>query len=69
MSPDFEVQWKHRVIDLVTNFFARLIACSNETPDARAAVIAAEYVQPVPCVSTPRTNGAENSVNVAVVKK
>ena len=29
-------------IDSVTNFFARLIACSNEKPDARPAVIAAE---------------------------
>jgi len=63
MSPDFDFQRKRRLIDSVTNFFARLMACSNEKPDARPAVIAAEYVQPVPCVSTPRTKGAENYVN------
>ena len=42
MSPDFDVQWKRRLIDSVTNFFARAIARSNEKPDASPAVIAAE---------------------------
>src|SRR5436190_21668798 len=63
ISVEPRFQRKCSAIDSVTNFFARLIACSNEKPDAKPAVIAAEYVQPVPCVSTPRTNGAENSVN------
>ena len=42
MFPDFDFQRKRRAIDSVANFFARLIACSNEKPDAKPAVIAAE---------------------------
>jgi hypothetical protein len=39
---ELRLQRKDRLIDSVTNFFARLIACSNEKPEARPAVIAAE---------------------------
>jgi hypothetical protein len=40
--PEARFQRKCRAIDLVTNFFARPMACSSERPDARPAVIAAE---------------------------
>src|SRR5262245_3336777 len=62
ISVESRFQRKCNAIDTVTNIFARSIAFSNDKPDARLAMTAAEYVQPVPWVATPRTKGAENSV-------
>src|SRR5439155_16824529 len=59
--PEGDVHRKCCAIASATNFLARLIASSSARPDARPAEIAAEWVQPVPCVATPKAFGAENS--------
>ena len=46
--PERDVHRKCRAIEFVTNSLACLIAVSSDRPEARPAVIAAEYVQPVP---------------------
>ena len=48
VTPKCEAHRKCRAIESVTNFLACVIAPSRDRPLARAAVIAAEYVQPVP---------------------
>src|SRR6266566_85562 len=48
VTPKCEAHRKCRAIESVTNFLACVIAPSSGKPLARAAVIAAEYVQPVP---------------------
>src|SRR6266480_1010534 len=48
VTPKCEAHRKCRAIESVTNFLACVIAPSRDMPLARAAVIAAEYVQPVP---------------------
>ena len=53
----------------VMNSFAAVTAFTSDSPRASRAVIAAEYVQPVPCVETPRTNGADNISSVLPSKK
>jgi superfamily I DNA/RNA helicase len=47
-TPKCDAHRKCRAIESVTNFLACVIAPSRDRPLARAAVIAAEYVQPVP---------------------
>jgi len=50
-------------------FFPISTAHGKSWPSASAAQIAAEYVQPVPCVEIPFTNGAESSNSVSPSKK
>src|SRR5205823_711987 len=68
-TPEPVFQLRCCAIVAVTNCLAPRTARSSERPLARPAVIAAEYVHPVPCVAIPREKGAENSITFPPAKR